>query len=75
MRKDKIPIPETVNYKIASLELAIITLRRQVTRPHDLEYCEFTPTAKMMLLEAARLGLAEFYKHPELVARLTYPFP
>lgn len=70
-------MPHTINYKLGSLELAIVALKRHVSRPQDIgmEPLRLPPTSWMMLLEAARLGAAEFYKNPQLIERLHYPFP
>lgn len=68
-------IPQTRNYKLAALEQALVTLRRDVVRPQDYGSIHFTPTQKMMLLEAARVGLACFYTSPDLLKNINYPFP
>lgn len=66
--------PQTIAYKLGALELALVTLKRHVARPQDLEPLRLTPTQMLMLLEAARRGAADFYKDPDLVARFHYPF-
>lgn len=65
----------TREYKFSSLEKALVDLKYRVSRPQDMDTLRLLPTQYMMLLEAARLGLAEFYKNPELLDRLNYPFP
>jgi len=61
-------------YKLAQLEMALVSLRQIVARPQENRSLYLTPMQSAMLLECARLGAAQMYQNQHLTD-FYYPLP